>query len=178
MTDTTKVPELKPCPFCGGAEIKFGHIRDGRCVGCTSCGSLVRQYHPDAEARARQKWNTRADHSDALIAAAYEVAGDAAADAYDALDVPTGSDVAGFVRSLTPADARAALDRVREKALREAMANLARRFAIYSDNGQSLKAMGFSEACDELETLITKGQTKRPRASVSPDHSWEDQTNG
>ena len=62
-----------------------------------------------------------ADVSDALVAAAYEAAGDAAADAYDAMDLPYGSDVAGFVRSLTLADARAALDRIRQEAREEAL---------------------------------------------------------
>lgn len=76
--------------------------------------------------RTKEVGYTRTDLAQAMVAAAYDVAGDAAADAYDAMDVPSGSDVSGFVRSLTPADARAALDardkRVREDALREAAA--------------------------------------------------------
>jgi Lar family restriction alleviation protein len=52
--------DLKPCPFCGGNQIQAGHVRDGRCIGCTSCGAVVRAYHPNAESNAREKWNTRA----------------------------------------------------------------------------------------------------------------------
>mgnify|MGYP001096645050 CR=1 FL=1 len=97
----------------------------------------------------------RADHVNELIAAAYE-------DAASMIETSTTTKYhqAQCVRARTPDDARAELaardKRVREEALREGITKLARRFAIYSDNGQSLKAMGFSEAAEELEALITK----------------------
>lgn len=62
MSDAPEmIDALKPCPFCGGNQIQAGHVRDGRCIGCILCGSVVRAYHPNAESNAREKWNTRAD---------------------------------------------------------------------------------------------------------------------
>lgn len=57
----------------------------------------------------------------AMVAAAYEAAGDRAADVYDAQDMPSGSDVAGYIRALTPVDALAALDRIRAQCRLEGM---------------------------------------------------------
>lgn len=62
---------------------------------------------------------TRDDLCAAQIAAAYEAAGDRAADVYDAQDMPSGSDVAGYIRALAPDHARAALDRLLAEARRE-----------------------------------------------------------
>jgi Lar family restriction alleviation protein len=60
-----EVPELKPCPFCGGAKVKVGHVRDGRAVFCDDCGAKgPSEYHgragdEPAEHRAADSWNER-----------------------------------------------------------------------------------------------------------------------
>ena len=59
MTD-----QLKSCPFCGGDRIGSFYIRDGRRIGCRDCGGGLHAFNPDAEAKAREKWNTRAKEED------------------------------------------------------------------------------------------------------------------
>jgi len=61
------------------------------------------------------------DHALALVVAAYEDAGDAAADVYDRRDLPTGADLAGYIRTIACDDAQAALERVKREARNEAL---------------------------------------------------------
>ena len=83
MTDTTKAQKLKPCPFCGeppytrtrqDEDLSTHDIVDWHFVGCSNCD--VSFGIPDGYdcGTAVEQWNTRADHSDALIAAAREEA--------------------------------------------------------------------------------------------------------
>ena len=51
--------ELKACPFCGGSAQDNIHTRDGRMVGCNSCYATIARFLPDANAKAREAWNTR-----------------------------------------------------------------------------------------------------------------------
>jgi Lar family restriction alleviation protein len=71
MTDDLKargVPELLPCPFCGG-EASTRYIRDGREAWCRGCGAAgASAFHgpltiPPAEDRAIAAWNRRAARS-------------------------------------------------------------------------------------------------------------------
>ncbi len=60
MTEAKSTPELKPCPFCGGAPKLFiGAVEftDAE-VHCGNCGSVSGNYPTKAEAIAA--WNTRA----------------------------------------------------------------------------------------------------------------------
>lgn len=59
--------QMKPCPFCGGDEIRDLHIRDGRSVGCATCGASVCAFNPDALHFAEAKWNTRPAIDDAMV---------------------------------------------------------------------------------------------------------------
>lgn len=63
--------DLKPCPFCGGSRVDSFFVRDGRRVAC-GCGASMTRYHGksgDTEGDVRTAWNTRADHSTALLEA-------------------------------------------------------------------------------------------------------------
>lgn len=70
--------ELLPCPFCGGEAVNDTH--SGR-TGCPSCGIWVHRGAFSSDGgigrsveREAQSWNTRADHSAALVATAREEA--------------------------------------------------------------------------------------------------------
>jgi hypothetical protein len=88
----------------------------------------------------------------AKVAAVVEVAGDAAADAYDAQDLPTGSDLAGYIRALTPSAATAALERVKREARVEAL----RDAADMLENGNGI---GGQLSAKRVRAMIEKEQT-------------------
>lgn len=91
---------------------------------------------------------------------------------------------------LATADAAiAALDRIRQEAREEALREAADVAIDYGKQQYIANVVHQPQYADdiaddaqeiagEILDLITRGQTKRPRASVSPDHSWEDKTNG
>ena len=109
---------------------------------------------------ALDRWDVRPDADEAHLFTGY-----IRKDVSDALVAAAYLDAANLHQSLwretsayktdqilkrTPAGASAAIDRIRQEARDEGL----------------------------REALLQKDKTKRPRASVSPDHSWEDKTNG
>lgn len=58
------MPELKPCPFCGGAgnihHINIHHIAGCNVyiVQCTNCGCVFSTWFPSSDA-AKSAWNRR-----------------------------------------------------------------------------------------------------------------------
>lgn len=60
--DTPQTPAPLPCPFCGGAEIRFSYVGTtsaGDCWAlCLKCGLNARWHGPKAQ--TRDKWNRRA----------------------------------------------------------------------------------------------------------------------
>lgn len=77
MTDRDDTPSLKPCPFCGCAEILLQlHPRAGRgfehqgddvwTVGCRDCGASVPgRYNALGKTLIVAAWNTRKEKPDA-----------------------------------------------------------------------------------------------------------------
>jgi hypothetical protein len=64
-------PELKPCPFCGGAaELSCGYAECGFCLCAmpSSIGYDGEKVGFDTETEAITAWNTRADMHDATKA--------------------------------------------------------------------------------------------------------------
>jgi hypothetical protein len=59
--------KLKPCPFCTSHLIASSYVRDGRRIGCQTCGGGIVRFQPDAEQRAREAWNTRAEAAEATL---------------------------------------------------------------------------------------------------------------
>ena len=62
---------LKPCPFCGSSRVDSHFVRDGRRIAC-GCGAGMTRHHGksgDTEGDVRAAWNTRSDHSPALLEA-------------------------------------------------------------------------------------------------------------
>ena len=149
----TDAPELSPCPFCGGVgSIYRDYCHDGggiflsvRCNGCESKSPEQYFSHgndcPQTYQEARGKWNTRTDHSQALIAAAYEAAAkvceapiecgcSACNGRHD--EARISLDFAGEnVRALTPANAQAALDKLIADAERRGMERAAEMVTSY-----------------------------------------------
>ena len=89
---------------------------------------------PDAEEAGRFTEYVRADHNAALVAAAYQAAGDAVNEA-DSLELATKGtgDIDARIRALTPADAQAALDALIQKAVAEERERCARVALAYHD---------------------------------------------
>lgn len=61
MENAKPIPELKPCPFCGGPamlEVLGGPASTYRIAKCTKCICDL-GFYPTAE-MAAEKWNTRA----------------------------------------------------------------------------------------------------------------------
>ena len=55
------MPELKPCPFCGGEALVsefIGHSFRSYSVGCKECKTLMK--YVDSKEAAIKAWNTRA----------------------------------------------------------------------------------------------------------------------
>lgn len=75
-------PELLPCPFCGGNNLRFqlddidGWVAHVECVDCDDMLGPMSAFKYDtqqeAQGDAANVWNTRAPTSDAQIAAAVQ----------------------------------------------------------------------------------------------------------
>lgn len=116
-------PDLKPCPFCGGNNVRaFRHVpmQPDPCVMCRDCY---------ASAVSVAAWDTRdpavlaaLPEVQALIAAAYEVAVGASVGLvnsrvyFSARARKDDDQFAQAIRNLTPADATAALARIEREA--------------------------------------------------------------
>lgn len=63
MTDPKQMPDLLPCPFCGGVTLYVGPAETGGisviCETCSSEGPPTLKY--DDDSRAIEGWNRRAD---------------------------------------------------------------------------------------------------------------------
>lgn len=60
MTDR---PNMKPCPFCGGAEIETSLVQGGPFAprnACSDCGATGPVEHHDTIGSKADAWNTRA----------------------------------------------------------------------------------------------------------------------
>ena len=64
---TIKLPDLLPCPFCGG-KAEYVCSNDGDYIECTRCG-LGTTRHEQGRVNSVQRWNTR-NEADALRAEA------------------------------------------------------------------------------------------------------------
>lgn len=54
----TQIPELKPCPFCGG-KAKFNFFLGKPCVTCTNCMGGVFPALGNTKEIAAKDWNKR-----------------------------------------------------------------------------------------------------------------------
>lgn len=118
---------LKPCPFCGETDRLhpqadeiccpveyFGQVICGNCDAVGALAEFRYDNKDDAITGAITAWNTRADLSLAMVAAAYK-------DAEDYTDcLSTGH--ADAIRARTPDDAKAELASLIEDAQRKAIA--------------------------------------------------------
>ena len=68
MTDQTNMPELLPCPFCGG-DPEYAGFGDNTYMRCAVCGCMTEDF---SEARAVATWNRRADLAAEQVREAYE----------------------------------------------------------------------------------------------------------
>jgi|GEM_PF-6583150 len=63
MTHDPDTVELLPCPFCNANGQTWSHVRDGRTLGCSKCGTRFTQFNGPrdntAEMRLVKLWNTR-----------------------------------------------------------------------------------------------------------------------
>ena len=71
MTASGTADNLKPCPFCGWPHIQIARLPEGRRAFCKRCQAAGSPSYAgagvsiwDAEARAVEKWNNRAETSD------------------------------------------------------------------------------------------------------------------
>ena len=55
---------LKPCPFCGGTDLRMGEAHEAVYVNCPDCDTDGPMRHTDQEAITA--WNTRAEGIDEL----------------------------------------------------------------------------------------------------------------
>ena len=168
-------PELLPCPFCG----KVAHFCDDVChstaffVGCETLGCFGNARWDETQEEAVSKWNTRADIANALVAAAYEAAAqevDCGCKCRDAvLAAETKVDrwyacaqstcAAMYIRALTPADAKAALEAVRREARAEALREAYN--ALFVVPAASTEQEHMAQRCQfEVHSLIDKETTE------------------
>jgi hypothetical protein len=138
----TDAPELLPCPFCGGnacaipdPDHSSGYIILHDNVGCVITGHWS---WGRTEQEAVAAWNTRTDHANALVAAAYADVVKTCENASLAVTEIAGKSASIPIRALTkaladhtPADAQAALDQMLEEARQEGMKNAAKIAAEY-----------------------------------------------
>ena len=80
----SEAPELLPCPFCGGEASATNYIVEGA-VRCSDCRAYVSRTHGQYDEAGYEEaiaaWNTRADLSANLIAAARREGWEAAIEA-------------------------------------------------------------------------------------------------
>lgn len=116
---------LKPCPFCGGEaeiiDVESGENAGGSCVSCQRCMACSKLEFGAKETFV-DAWNTRADLSVAMVAAAYEDAAryyidESGPGAWDFFE-----EAYHGIKAQTPDDAKAALASLIEDAQRKAVA--------------------------------------------------------
>lgn len=55
------MPELKPCPFCGGEAELLNSLYGEWIVRCPDCEGMVEKWR-ETEEEAAEQWNRRADN--------------------------------------------------------------------------------------------------------------------
>ena len=61
----TDLPDLKPCPFCGGKpQIKYNYVAQKKRQWAVQCRCGARFFFTDRQYKAIEAWNRRAGEED------------------------------------------------------------------------------------------------------------------